>query len=760
MLDVALEYATFQWHVFPLSFSKVPLKNSHGLLDATTDPEQLRTMFARRGAVNVAVSCGPSRLLVLDADGPEGLAELRTLAPLPPTLVAQTPRGGLHVFFRLPDGVEIRSNNATRSQKGGGGLDIKGAGGYVVLSPSRTRQGSYQWVTSHAPAVAPQRVLDYCEARGTRPAPVPAQLGLGALPAFLGGDGAKGGTPQRLAAVARAQHWTQHDEARIRSALSAIPADGYDDWLRCGMILRGLDWTRPDGTDLGFDIWNEWSSTCAEKYAQAVCEQKWASFGRVGGNNATLGTLFHLATQYGWNGRVLASGGINGVVAPVVAINGATTNTSQPLLLQNLNSGAAGANGAVGSGGQAAQPIMLGVVFPDTDRNGSPKSTFENTRHAIQALGVVCRKDLFHERMLIGGHIIGQWAGDLSDDAVLVLRTIIRRTYGFDPGVPHTRDAAQSLCLQNPFNPVTEYLAALQWDGQPRIDTWVSHYLGAEDTALHRAFGRLMLIAAVRRARCPGTKFDQIVVLEGPEGTGKSTAFKLLAGEENFSDQHILAQSDREQQEAFQGVWIHEIAELSGIRRTDVVRVKAFASRTEDRARPAWGRFRVDMKRRGIFVGTTNDESYLQSETGNRRFWPLKTGRIDLRALERDRDQLWAEAAWLEAKGAAIELAPALYDAARDAQNERMEQDPWVDNVLHAVELLAKKGTEEPRVMDVLLSDVFLYAVKDVGRVEMNRVARCLQAIGVRKIQKTRRQHVDVAVSAAFQSPRGELGPW
>src|SRR5262249_4498604 len=153
-----------------------------------------------------------------------------------------------------------------------------------------------------------------------------------------------------------------------------------------------------------------------------------------------------------------------------------------------------------------------------------------------------------------------------------------------------------ALCLEHPFNPVIDYLAALAWDGTERIGRWVIDYLGCPDEPIGRAFGRLMLIAAVRRARHPGTKFDQIIVLEGVEGTGKSTALRILAGDDNFSDQRILGVSEREQQEALQGVWIHEIADLAGMRRTEVEAIKAFASKTEDRARPAYGRFRVDTK--------------------------------------------------------------------------------------------------------------------------------------------------------------------
>ena len=227
-------------------------------------------------------------------------------------------------------------------------------------------------------------------------------------------------------------------------------------------------------------------------------------------------------------------------------------------------------------------------VFPDVDKDRHPKRTFANARVAIGALGITCRYDEFHSRLLVGGRVIEQWAGELDDQVVIMLRNAIVRDFKFDPGRDHTRDAGVALSLENAFDPVINYLDAVKWDGISRLDTWLMIYLGAADTPLNRAIGRLTLVAAVRRARKPGCKWDVIVVLESDEGHGKSTAILILAGPENFSDQTILPLNDREQQEAMAGIWIFEIADLSGISKADVDRVKAFASRTVDRAPCIW----------------------------------------------------------------------------------------------------------------------------------------------------------------------------
>jgi Virulence-associated protein E len=333
-------------------------------------------------------------------------------------------------------------------------------------------------------------------------------------------------------------------------------------------------------------------------------------------------------------------------------------------------------------------------MWPDCTEEGEPKRSYRNAREAINALGIICSNDEFHDRMLVGGHPIQQWAGELSDAAIVVLRQMIVDTFDFDPGKDHVADAAIALCLENRFNPIVDYLDSLDWDGTCRLDTWLISYLGAEDTPLNRAFSKLTLVAAVRRVRKPGCKFDQILVLEGPEGVNKSTAIVVLAGIENFSDQTILTASDKEQQELVRGVWFFELADLAGMKRSEVEKVKAFGSRTHDRARPAYGRHRVDAPRRCVFIGTTNDDEYLKSETGNRRFWPLKVGTIDIEALRHDRDQLFAEAAEVEAKGEPLTLPKELWAEAGVAQEERRQHDPW-DDILAGASGVNYRSTDD-----------------------------------------------------------------
>ena len=341
-------------------------------------------------------------------------------------------------------------------------------------------------------------------------------------------------------------------------------------------------------------------------------------------------------------------------------------------------------SGSAGSQSHNPKQAPIGnVSFRDYDRFANPRPSLANAVIAIKELGIRVSYDLFHHRTKVtyNGNSKTIQEGSLTDDTVSAIRSLINNTYEIDCGDANTLAAIKEIALENAYDPVLDMLDSCQgkWDGVKRLDTWVIVYLGCTDTLLHRAIGRIVLIAACRRARDPGCKFDLIVVLEGVEGTNKSTAIRILAGDENFSDQSILGAKDKEVQEQLDGVWMHENADLAGMRRAEVEHVKAFASRQSDRARPAYGRVREDRPRRSVEWGTTNNDQYLLSQTGNRRFGPLKTGKIDTEALTRDREQLLGEAATYESAGESITLDPSLWSDARDAQEQRRVADAWED---------------------------------------------------------------------------------
>ncbi|MGK8641114.1 VapE domain-containing protein [Brucella anthropi] len=366
--------------------------------------------------------------------------------------------------------------------------------------------------------------------------------------------------------------------------------------------------------------------------------------------------------------------------------------------------------------------------WPDADKNGNPRPTMRNSVLALQRLGLTFANDLFRHRKLVSGTMLDEHAGEISDDACALLRAFVIEKFNFDPRAENVRDAVNQLCLEHSFHPIRQMLDGLMWDGVSRVDGWLIRYMGAENTPLNRAIGRLVLIAAVRRVREPGAKFDTIVILEGRQGTGKSTALRILAGVENHSDNELLTLDTKAQMEAMEGVWIYELSEMSGLNKGDVERMKAFASRDVDRARMAYGRFSESRPRQAIFIGTTNESKYLKDRTGNRRFLPVKTGEIDIPALEQDRDQLWAEAVKLEAEGESIVLPQELWAIAAAEQEERLEDDPWLEK------LVAVNGTaagEQVRISTAeLLTDVLSIPFERQHNGHMKRLSALMRELG------------------------------
>ncbi len=366
--------------------------------------------------------------------------------------------------------------------------------------------------------------------------------------------------------------------------------------------------------------------------------------------------------------------------------------------------------------------------WPDSDKNGYPRPTMRNTVLALQRLGFTFSNDLFRHRKFVNGTMLDDHSGEISDDACALLRSFVIENFNFDPRAENVRDAVTQLCLEHTFHPIRQMLDGLSWDGVCRVDNWLIRYMGAEDTPLNRAIGRIVLIAAARRVRAPGAKFDTIVILEGRQGTGKSTALRILAGPGNHSDNELLTLDTKAQMEAMEGVWIYELSEMSGLNKSEVGRMKAFASRDVDRARMSYGRFSEARGRQTIFIGTTNEHKYLKDRTGNRRFLPVKTGEIDLAALARDREQLWAEVAKLEAEGESIVLPQELWTVAAAEQEERLEDDPWQEKLAL---VRGRAAGDEVRVLTSdLLGDVLGIAVERLHNGQTKRLAALMRELG------------------------------
>ena len=265
-----------------------------------------------------------------------------------------------------------------------------------------------------------------------------------------------------------------------------------------------------------------------------------------------------------------------------------------------------------------------------------------------------------------------------ADDAQLI--SYVDLTYGtfsarnYDIAVTKVAD-------DRSYHPIREFLASLpEWDRVPRVDTILVDFLGASDNAYVRAVTRKTLCGAIARVMNPGCKFDTMLVLNGPQGKGKSTLISKLCGEW-FNDSLLLNDTkDKTAAEKLQGYWILEIGELAGLKKTEIETLRGFLSRQNDIYRASFGRRATPHPRQCVFIGTTNAENgYLRDTAGNRRFWPVKTpgdaARASWEMTEEEIRQIWAEALVRYKEGEPLHLDNELAGMALKEQQIAMEVD-------------------------------------------------------------------------------------
>lgn len=218
--------------------------------------------------------------------------------------------------------------------------------------------------------------------------------------------------------------------------------------------------------------------------------------------------------------------------------------------------------------------------------------------------------------------------------------------YGMKIGIGDLRMAIEAVARTNGFHPIREWLEALVWDGQRRLHTFLQRYLGEADNDYVRETAEILLVGACYRAMTPGLKFDYIPIIEGKQGSRKSTFVRVLASDQWFGELHVELSDERKVAEHIAGKWFGELPEMVSANKTEVNALKQFARRTTDDVRLAYGKNVSILPRQAVFIGTTNDAKILRDPTGNRTFLMLKATleKIDTEGLEAERPQLFAEA--------------------------------------------------------------------------------------------------------------------
>ena len=320
-----------------------------------------------------------------------------------------------------------------------------------------------------------------------------------------------------------------------------------------------------------------------------------------------------------------------------------------------------------------------------------------------------------------------EWNGRPIEDVDFVDMKIILEAHQFDVTDKDLMAGILRHAREHPFHPVREYLEGLKWDGEHRLDTWLSECLGCPNDEYNRAIGRKSLISAVARAFEPGCKVDTMLILEGPQGLRKSSAITALFGEQWSVESVNLFDQHNKMVMTMMGSWVVELAEFVAVAKSNPNLVKGMISMRKDKVVLSYGKIATEHPRQFIFIGTINpdDFGYLGDHTGNRRFWFARCSNIDLDKIRSLRDQIWAEALeayrwkeqwWLTDREEAL---------AQGEAGQREESDVW-EEVL--AEKLIGSGISETTIARALRA---LGMTDDrMTQKDRTRAGKCLRNLG------------------------------
>ena len=372
--------------------------------------------------------------------------------------------------------------------------------------------------------------------------------------------------------------------------------------------------------------------------------------------------------------------------------------------------------------------LKLGLSLNSQEQ---PNCNIDNCCRIIEILSEVkesIKFDEFHQRILVGtpeefsdpDKMPREWSdADDLEKTLFIQRSLGVRNMKVDTVSKATRIHAN----RNKCNDPKDWFLSLEWDKTPRINRFLSNYLGAEESEYTLAASKNWWIGMVARVFQPGSQVDNMIVLEGSQGKGKTSAMRAVGGRWHAEAHEAVTKKDFFI--TLQGKLLIEISELDAFNRAEVTEIKRVISSPIDRLRLPYDRHAQDFYRQCIFVGTTNEDEYLKDCTGGRRFWPIKTGNIDIKSIIRDREQLFAEACYRYKAGEIWHIMPD--DITEKIQEDRRQSDAW-EGVIKAY----LKGKSEALIRDIG-KECLGIEIGKLDKASQMRIARCLRVLGWEK---------------------------
>ena len=328
----------------------------------------------------------------------------------------------------------------------------------------------------------------------------------------------------------------------------------------------------------------------------------------------------------------------------------------------------------------------------------------------------------------------------IEDEDIIFLQYYLAHNRKFEMDIKKIRNALIERADRKSYHPIKEYLNGLSWDGENRLDSWLTRACGVEENIYTKEVGRKWITASVARIEHPGIKFDNVLVLEGKENIGKSTVLRTLGGEW-FTDSVSLLQKEADIVAKMIGNWFIELAEMNGIRKQESEFIKSFISCQIDDQRLAYRHDPKKYYRQSVFAGTSNNMAYLLDADGNRRFWPVLCTKIDITWLRENRNQLFAEAKHIvdshiwsseEPWGEKLFLEREALEMSKGQQKMRLGTDEVLEDIIQTFLINRDETT-----MKEIFIDCLKYQPKELGnRSQTSIVGRILKKLGYEKKER------------------------